>query len=111
MPFSIASPAWALGTCLGVVLGNVLPARIVVALSVALYGMFLAIIIPPAKKNRVVAGLILLSFALSFLFDRAPFLGFMSSGVRTIVLTVAISLGAALLFPIREEKEEARDEA
>jgi hypothetical protein len=73
--------------------------------------MFLAIIIPPAKKNRVVAGLILLSFALSFLFDRVALFDFMSSGVRTIVLTVAISLGAALLFPIRDEKEDKRDEA
>lgn len=108
---AIALPAWSLGSACGVMLGNILPLRIVSALSVGLYGMFIAIIIPPAKKNRVVAGLILLSFALSFLFDRAPLFDFMSEGIRTIVLTVAISLGAALLFPIREEKEDTRDEA
>lgn len=108
---AVAIPAWSLGSACGVMMGNILPARAVSALGVGLYGMFIAIIIPPAKKNRVVAGLILLSFALSFLFDRAPLFDFMSSGVHTIVLTVAISLGAALLFPVREEKEDADDEA
>ena len=108
---AIAIPGWSLGSACGVILGNILPLRVVSALSVGLYGMFIAIIIPPAKKNRVVAGLILLSFALSFLFDRLPLFGFMSEGVRIIVLTVAISLGAALLFPIRTEQEANGDEA
>lgn len=52
----IALPGWALGTYLGVVTGNILPPRALSALSVALYGMFIAIIIPPAKGNRVLAG-------------------------------------------------------
>lgn len=105
---TVAIPGWSLGTMCGVILGNVLPLRVVSALSVGLYGMFIAIIIPPARKNKVVAGLVLLSFALSFLFDRLPLFDFMSEGVRIIVLTVAISLGAALLFPIKETdgKEE-----
>jgi len=107
----VAIPGWSLGSMCGVIMGNILPGRIVSALSVGLYGMFIAIIIPPAKKNCVVAGLILLSFALSFLFDRVPLFDFMSEGIRIIVLTVAISLGAALLFPIREDKEEKCDEA
>ena len=51
----IAAPAWAGGTALGVIAGNLLPARAVSALSVALFGMFLAVIIPPARKNRVIA--------------------------------------------------------
>ena len=108
---AIAIPGWSLGSACGVILGNILPLRVVSALSVGLYGMFIAIIIPPAKKNRVVAGLILLSFGLSFLFDRLPLFGFLSEGVRIIVLTVAISLGAALLFPIRTEQEEHGDAA
>lgn len=49
---AVAIPGWALGTCLGVILGTALPARITRALSVALYGMFLAVIIPPARKNQ-----------------------------------------------------------
>ena len=68
----VAAPSWAVGTALGVVVGNLLPARVVSALSVALYGMFLAIIIPPARKNKVVAALVLLSFALSFACGRLP---------------------------------------
>ena len=87
-------------------MGNLLPARIVSALSVALYGMFLAIIVPPAKENRVVLGCVLTAFAASALFAFLPMLRDLSSGNRTIVLTVAISALAAGLFP-RPEKEEA----
>ncbi len=52
---AVSVPAWAIGTALGILMGNLLPARIVSALSVALYGMFLAIIIPPAKKSYFIA--------------------------------------------------------
>ena len=69
----LAAPAWAMGTALGIMAGNLLPLRVVSALSVALYGMFLAIIIPPARQNRVVAALVLLSFAAPFPRARAPF--------------------------------------
>lgn len=63
--------------------GNALPLRIVSALSVALYGMFLAIIIPPARKNRIVAALVLLSFALSFACNYLPGVSALSDGTRT----------------------------
>ena len=91
----VAAPSWAVGTSLGVVIGNLLPARVVSALSVALYGMFLAIIIPPARKNKVVAVLVLLSFALSFACGCLPLVSALSSGTRTIILTVLLSAGAA----------------
>ena len=102
----VAAPSWAVGTALGVVVGNLLPARVVSALSVALYGMFLAIIIPPARKNKVVAALVLLSFALSFACGRLPLVSSLSSGTRTILLTVALSAGAALLFPVKDTEKE-----
>ena len=102
---AVAIPGWALGTFFGVVVGNVLPLRLVSALSVGLYGMFLAIIVPPARGNRVVLALVLLSFAASWAAASLPALAAMSSGVKTIVLTVAISLGAAILFPVAEEAE------
>lgn len=102
----VAAPSWAGGTALGIVVGNLLPARIVSALSVALYGMFLAVIVPPAKKNRVVAALIGLSFALSLAATLLPGLRALSSGTRTILLTVLLSAGAALLFPIADAGEE-----
>lgn len=102
---AVSIPGWGLGTFLGVAVGNVLPLRLVSALSVGLYGMFIAIIVPPAKKDRVVLALVAVSFALSFAASRAPFLAGVSSGVKTIVLTVAVALTAAVLFPVKEEAE------
>ena len=101
---AVAVPLWAVGTALGILMGNLLPARVVSALSVALYGMFLAIIIPPARENRVVGICVGLSFALSWLLSALPALAFISSGSRIILLTLLIAGGAAALFPV-EEKE------
>lgn len=95
-------PFWALGTALGIAMGNLLPDRAVNALAVSLYGMFLAIIIPPARKDKVVAALVAISFVLSFLASHLPFICSLSEGTRTIVLTVVISAAAALLFPVKE---------
>ncbi len=106
----LAAPGWAFGTALGILAGNLLPLRAVSALSVALYGMFLAIIIPPARKNRVVAALVALSFVLSFACSRLPGLAALSDGTRTILLTVLISAAAALLFPVKEQEEGADHE-
>ena len=103
---ALAAPAWAMGTALGIIAGNLLPVRVVSALSVALYGMFLAIIIPPARKNRVVAVLVMLSFALSFACGCLPGISSLSDGTRTILLTVLISCGAAVLFPVTPEAPE-----
>ena len=61
-----ALPGWSIGTALGIVAGNILPPSAVSALSVALYGMFIAIIIPPARKDKVVAVCVAVSFALSY---------------------------------------------
>ena len=104
---SLACPGWAIGTCLGVIVGNILPASLVSALSVGLYGMFIAIFVPPSKTSKVIGGLVLVSMALSFAFNRIPAFDAISSGVKTIILTVAISAAAALLFPIREVKKDA----
>ena len=100
-------PMWAAGTALGIFMGNLLPARIVSALSVALYGMFLAIIVPPAKENRVVLGCVLSAFAASAAFAFLPVLRDLSSGNRTIILTVVISALAAVLLPRPAEEEAA----
>lgn len=104
-----ASPCWAAGTALGIIAGNQLPARIVSALSVALFGMFLAVIIPPSRKNKVVAFFVLLSFAASYGSSILPVFASMSSGTRTIILTVAISAIAAALFPVKPEEENEHD--
>lgn len=101
----VAGPMWALGTALGIIAGGALPARAVSALSVALYGMFLAIIVPPSKKDRAVMIAVLVSFASSFLFAYTPYINKISSGTRTIILTILISAVAALIKPV-EDKEE-----
>lgn len=107
----VAAPSWALGTCLGVVLGNVLPMRLVAALSVALYGMFIAIIVPPARRNRLLGLLILLSMAASWLFARLPIFESISGGMKVIILTVLISGAAAVLFPVHGEAAKAAKDA
>lgn len=100
---TVSIPGWALGTFLGVVMGNALPNRLVSALSVGLYGMFLAIIIPPSKQNKVIAGVVTVAFILSFIFQ---YIEAIPSGLRVIILTVVISLAAAILFPVKEDEDE-----
>ena len=101
----VASPGWALGTALGIVAGDLMPPWAVSALSVALYGMFLAAIIPSAKKDKVIAGLVALSFAVSFGASRLPVLAQMEASWRIILLTVVLCSAAALLFPHEENGE------
>lgn len=103
---AVAVPGWTGGTFFGVILGNVLPVSVVSALSVGLFGMFIAAFIPPAKKDRVVAGTVAAAFALSFLVNRWSVFSGMSSGMKTILLTVVISAAAALLFPRKEEEAD-----
>ena len=101
----VASPLWALGTALGCIAGDVLPVRVVSALSVALFGMFLAVIVPAAKKHRLILGIILACFALSSIATYCPGIRNLSEGVRTIILTIVISTACALIFPRSEEDD------
>lgn len=103
---SVALPGWSLGTLLGVISGNILPPRLVSALSVALYGMLLAVIIPPARKSKILSGLIVVSMSLSLLFAELPLLENISSGVKIIFLTILIAGIAAVLFPVKENSHE-----
>ena len=109
--FCVATLGWTSGTFLGAVLGNVLPTRLVSALSVGLFGMFISVFIPEARKNRVVAALVAISFAASAAFAYLPLLSQIPEGIRVIILTVAISLLAAILFPIKENPEQEETEA
>lgn len=98
-------PLWCIGTSLGIVVGNLMPARLVSAFSVTLFGMFIAIFIPAAKKDRVVLGCVSIGFLLSYLMHTLSVFSFLSEGTVIIVLTVLISAAAALLFPRKEEAE------
>lgn len=95
---------WASGTMCGILAGGVLPPNLVSALSVALYGMFIAIIIPPARQNRAVLAAVIISFATSWLCSILPWLSEISAGTRTIVLTIAIAAIMAWLKPVSTEK-------
>lgn len=95
---------WAAGTLLGAVASGLLPGFVQSALGIAIYGMFLAIILPPAKHSRPIALVILMAVALSCLFFWVPGLSEVSSGFVIIICAVAASALGALLFPIREEE-------
>ena len=101
---SIAIPGWSLGTFLGTTVGNILPANVVSALSVGLYGMFLAVIIPAARKSKLILGVVAASMAASFLLESLPIFAGIASGTKLILLTVVLSAGAALLFPVKDEE-------
>jgi 4-azaleucine resistance transporter AzlC len=100
---------WALGSAFGVVLGNILPVRIVSALSVALYGMFLAIIIPPSRKDRTVLVIVIAGFITSWLCGILPVISSLGSGTRIIILTVLISAAAAIIKPVPVRIKEETD--
>ena len=108
---SVALVGWSVGTAVGIAAGNVLPARAVSALSVAIYGMFIAIIIPPARKNRVVGALVGISFAASLVFTALPLFSGLSEGTKTLILTVGIAGHAAALFPVPDAEGGAADDA
>lgn len=107
--YGAALPAtlmWSSGTAVGIIAGNILPTRIVSALSVALYGMFIAIIIPKSKEDKNVLYLIIISFILSFLSSYyLPIIKDLNNQNRTIVLTILITTIGALIMPRKEENE------
>lgn len=101
--FIVATTGWTGGTFVGAMLGDVLPVRLLSALAVGLYGMFISVFVPEAKKNKVVMALVGTSFALSLALEYIPYVRDISEGIRIIVLTVIISLAAAIIFPVKED--------
>lgn len=95
---------WSTGTFIGAAAGNILPEAIVSALGIAIYAMFIAIVIPPAKKNGYTAMCIIFSVLLSCIFYYLPALRDIPSGFAVIICAVASSSIFALLSPI-DEKE------
>lgn len=100
---AVASPGWVIGTFIGAAAGGVLPAVVTGAMSIALYAMFLSVVIPQSKKDGIIAGVVGVSMAVSGAFSLIPVLKEMSSGSKIILLTVIISAVAALLFPVKED--------
>lgn len=93
---------WAVGTFLGATATGLLPGSVRTALGIAIYGMFIAIIIPPATKAEPIAKVILISVVLSCFFKWTPYLNRISSGWVIIVCAVIASAYAALRYPVHE---------
>lgn len=102
---AVAVPGWVLGTALGAISGSIMPAFLMSAFSVAIYGMFLAIIIPPAKEDKAVLGVVLAAMALASAFAYVPGMKKISSGFAIIIVTLLVSAIAAILHPHVEEEE------
>ena len=94
---------WSLGTLLGAGAGNILPATVISALGIAIYGMFVAIVVPQAKKNKATAFCVLTAIALSCAFEYIPLLKTVPSGFAIIICAVVASAIFAILAPIGEE--------
>ncbi|MCD7736241.1 MAG: AzlC family ABC transporter permease [Lachnospiraceae bacterium] len=102
----VAIPGWTLGTLAGAVSGNLLPEFALSALGVAIYGMFLAVIIPPAKHSRAVLGVVFGAMAVSCLFAYVPVLRQVSSGFAIIITTLLVAGAAAYFCPVAEDDPE-----
>ena len=96
---------WTLGTLLGALLGNILPEIVMSALCLAIYGMFLAIILPPARRSRTVLLTIAIASVTHCLFYYLPILNKVPSGIAISVCAIFAALICAILFPIKDEKE------
>ena len=94
---------WSLGTFLGAAAGTLLPAFVRSALGIAIYGMFLAIILPPARESRPVRFVVLIAVALSLCFHYIPGLNTVSSGFVIIICGVLAAAAGAWLFPAEED--------
>ena len=93
---------WALGTLCGALVGNILPQRLMNALCIALYGMFVAIVVPVAKKERSVLAVVLIAIAVSCLFTWLPGLKEISSGISVSLCAILAAAAGAAMFPVKE---------
>ena len=95
---------WTGGTALGALVSEALPATLTGALGIALYGMFLAILVPPCKHNLSILLVVVLSCILSCLIKYVKVFHLISSGFRVILVTILVCTAAAILFPIKEDE-------
>ncbi|MBQ9693745.1 MAG: AzlC family ABC transporter permease [Kiritimatiellae bacterium] len=96
----VAWPGWAFGTLSGALAGNILPSSITAALGMALYGMFVAIVVPAAREDRKVLSVVFAAALLSMLFWYCPILSSISPGTRIILVTFLTAGTAAFCYPM-----------
>ena len=94
---------WSLGTLIGAFLGNILPHALMSALGLAIYGMFVAIVVPDMKKSRSITTVVIIALALSFLFTYTPALKNISAGLSISICAIIAASAGAFLFPIDDD--------
>jgi len=101
---------WTLGTSMGALISEALPLSLSNAMGIALYAMFIAIILPPSKKSKPILSIVILSVIITILLKYIGIFSFISSGFRIIIATVVSAMVGAALFPIHEESKEISEE-
>jgi predicted branched-subunit amino acid permease len=104
---SLPVAGWTLGTILGSVAAGLMPKSVSTAMSVALYGMFIAIVLPVAKKSRPVLLVAVIAIVMSCCLYYIPALSFISSGIGIILVTVVAAGLGAILFPVQKEETQS----
>ena len=103
---TVAALGWVGGTAMGAIAGSVLPLAVRAALGVMLYGMFIAIVVPQARKEKPMLLSMVLALVFSCLFTWVPGLKELSAGLAIVISTVAAAVICALVFPVEEEAAE-----
>lgn len=96
---------WTGGTLVGAVMGNVMPAMVTSALGLALYGMFIAVVVPKTREDGHVLAAVIIAVAISVTFRYIPLFSGISAGFAIIICAVAASAAGALLFPVKEDDQ------
>lgn len=100
----VSASGWTLGTLLGAVAGNILPTSLTAAMGILVYGMFIAIIIPPARKSRGILAAVVIGAACSIVIKYA--FSFISSGFSVIISAVIAATVCAIFFPLPIEDSD-----
>ena len=107
---SLPIVGWTLGTFLGAIATGLMPTSVSIAMNVMLYGMFIAIVVPVAKKSRPVLIVTCLAILFSCLFYYIPFLHQISEGITIIICTVLAAVIGAIVFPIKAKKDKNKED-
>ena len=103
----VAIPGWVLGTLAGAISGNLLPDFMMSALSVAIYGMFVAVVVPEMKKARPVLIVVIIAILLSCLFYYVPLLSKISSGITITIVAISAAFIGSIFFPVKDETDNS----
>lgn len=101
----ISLTGWLSGTLLGGLICSAMPETLSSAMGIAIYGMFIAIVIPPLKKSRPVLYVVLLAIILNLIMYYVPVFHVISTGFRVIITSLIASGIGAYVFPEKEVKE------